>query len=189
MSLICHTSFNLASVVGRIGSSSLAISKLRTESESSDCDQFPERNQGGSVGLIMPAMAVPSRSLTQQQAKQRRLLFLEHTKLHSTRCGLSAPSCAGSQPWGRSRSAPVSQPQPSRPRRPDCHRMRAVGSTQGAIGLDLLIVGLECAMVVTAGTRAYKPAARFANPALIASPSLWSARSQCLCVLGRFCGP
>ena len=43
-----------------------------------------------------------------------------------------------------------------------------------AIGLDLLIVGLECAMVVTARTRAYKPVARFANPALIVA-FLWSA--------------
>jgi hypothetical protein len=33
---------------------------------------------------------------------------------------------------------------------------------------------LECAMVVTAGTRAYKPVARFANPALIVA-FLWSA--------------
>jgi hypothetical protein len=40
-------------------------------------------------------------------------------------------------------------------------------ATAMAIGLDLLIVGLECAMVVTPGTRAYKPVARFANPALI----------------------
>src|SRR5215467_5130032 len=36
-----------------------------------------------------------------------------------------------------------------------------------AIGLDLLIVGLECAMLVTAGTRAYRFVARFANPAVI----------------------
>jgi hypothetical protein len=43
-----------------------------------------------------------------------------------------------------------------------------------AIGLDLLIVGLEVAMVVTAGTKAYKPVARFANPALIAAFT-WSA--------------
>jgi hypothetical protein len=47
-------------------------------------------------------------------------------------------------------------------------------ATAMAIGLDLLIVGLECAMVVTAGTRAYKPVARFANPALIVA-FLWSA--------------
>jgi hypothetical protein len=32
----------------------------------------------------------------------------------------------------------------------------------------------ECAMVVTAGTKAYKPVARFANPALIVA-FLWSA--------------
>ena len=37
-------------------------------------------------------------------------------------------------------------------------------ATAMAIGLDLLIGGLECAMVVTAGTRAYKPVTRFANP-------------------------
>jgi hypothetical protein len=43
-----------------------------------------------------------------------------------------------------------------------------------ATGLDLLIVGLEVAMVVTAGTKAYKPVARFANPALIAAFT-WSA--------------
>jgi hypothetical protein len=43
-----------------------------------------------------------------------------------------------------------------------------------AIGLDLLIVGLEVAMVVTAGTKAHKPVARFANPALIAAFT-WSA--------------
>ncbi len=43
-----------------------------------------------------------------------------------------------------------------------------------AIGLDLLIVGLECAMVATAGTKAYKPVARFANPALIVAFT-WSA--------------
>jgi hypothetical protein len=43
-----------------------------------------------------------------------------------------------------------------------------------AVGLDLLIVGLEVAMVSTAGTRAYKPVARFANPALIVA-FLWSA--------------
>jgi hypothetical protein len=43
-----------------------------------------------------------------------------------------------------------------------------------AIGLDLLIVGLEVAMVSTAGTKAYKAVARFANPALIAA-FVWSA--------------
>jgi hypothetical protein len=43
-----------------------------------------------------------------------------------------------------------------------------------AIGLDLLIVALEVAMVSTAGTRAYKPVARFAKPALIAA-FIWSA--------------
>ena len=53
----------------------------------------------------------------------------------------------------------------------DCERWEA---TAMAIGLDLLIVGLECAMVVTAGTRAYKPVAWFANPALIVA-FLWSA--------------
>jgi hypothetical protein len=47
-------------------------------------------------------------------------------------------------------------------------------ATAMAIGLDLLIVGLECAMVVTARTRAYRPVARFANPALIVA-FLWSA--------------
>jgi hypothetical protein len=53
-------------------------------------------------------------------------------------------------------------------------------ATAMATGLDL-IVGFECAMVVTAATRAYEPVARFANPALIVA-FLWSA---CLCVLGR----
>jgi hypothetical protein len=43
-----------------------------------------------------------------------------------------------------------------------------------AVGLDLLIVGLEIAMVSTAGTRAYKPVAKFANPALVAA-FVWSA--------------
>jgi hypothetical protein len=43
-----------------------------------------------------------------------------------------------------------------------------------AIGLDLLIVGLEVAMVVTAGTKAARPVARFANPALITAFA-WSA--------------
>jgi hypothetical protein len=43
-----------------------------------------------------------------------------------------------------------------------------------AVGLDLLIVGLEVAMVSTAGTKAYKAVARFANPALIAA-FVWSA--------------
>jgi hypothetical protein len=43
-----------------------------------------------------------------------------------------------------------------------------------AIGLDLLIVGLEVAMVTTAGTKACKPVARFANPALITAFA-WSA--------------
>jgi hypothetical protein len=47
-------------------------------------------------------------------------------------------------------------------------------ATAMAIGLDLLVVALECAMVTTAGTKAYKPVARFANPALIAA-FLWSA--------------
>jgi hypothetical protein len=43
-----------------------------------------------------------------------------------------------------------------------------------AIGLDLHIVGLEVAMVVTAGTKAQKPVARFANPALLTAFA-WSA--------------
>jgi hypothetical protein len=47
-------------------------------------------------------------------------------------------------------------------------------ATAMAIGLDLLIVGLEVAMVTTAGTKACKPVARFANPALIVA-FLWSA--------------
>ena len=46
--------------------------------------------------------------------------------------------------------------------------------TAMAIGLDLLIVGLEVAMVVTAGTKAARPVARFANPALITAFA-WSA--------------
>jgi hypothetical protein len=45
-----------------------------------------------------------------------------------------------------------------------------------AIGLDLLIVALEVAMVVTAGTKAARPVARFANPALSSPPPFaWSA--------------
>jgi hypothetical protein len=40
--------------------------------------------------------------------------------------------------------------------------------------LDLLIVALEVAMVVTAGTKAARPVARFANPALITAFA-WSA--------------
>jgi hypothetical protein len=52
-----------------------------------------------------------------------------------------------------------------------------------AIGLDLLIVGLEVAMVVTAGTKAHKPVARFANPALIATFT-WSAGLERLRLLG-----
>jgi hypothetical protein len=43
-----------------------------------------------------------------------------------------------------------------------------------AIGLDLLIVGLEVAMVTTAGTKAARPVARFANPALLTAFA-WSA--------------
>jgi hypothetical protein len=35
------------------------------------------------------------------------------------------------------------------------------------VGLDLLIVGLEIALVSTTGTKAHKAVARFANPALI----------------------
>jgi hypothetical protein len=44
-----------------------------------------------------------------------------------------------------------------------------------AIGLDLLIVGLKVAMVVTAGTKAARPVARFANPALLTAFA-WSER-------------
>jgi hypothetical protein len=43
-----------------------------------------------------------------------------------------------------------------------------------AVGLDLLIVALEIALVVTAGTKAARPVARFANPALITAFA-WSA--------------
>jgi len=43
-----------------------------------------------------------------------------------------------------------------------------------AVGLDLLIVALEVAMVVTAGTKAARPVARFANPALLTAFA-WSA--------------
>jgi hypothetical protein len=43
-----------------------------------------------------------------------------------------------------------------------------------AVGLDLLIVALELAMVVTARTKAARPVARFANPALITAFA-WSA--------------
>jgi len=46
--------------------------------------------------------------------------------------------------------------------------------TAMAIGLDLLIVALEVAMVSTVGTKAYEPVARFANPALCVA-FLWSA--------------
>jgi hypothetical protein len=46
--------------------------------------------------------------------------------------------------------------------------------TAMAIGIDLLIVALECAMVATVGTKSYKSVARFANPALIVA-FLWSA--------------
>jgi hypothetical protein len=46
--------------------------------------------------------------------------------------------------------------------------------TAMAIGLDLLIVSLECAMVSTVGTKAHKQVCRFANPALIAAFT-WSA--------------
>jgi hypothetical protein len=38
--------------------------------------------------------------------------------------------------------------------------------TAMAVGLDLLIVGLEIALVSTTGTKAHKAGARFANPAL-----------------------
>lgn len=41
--------------------------------------------------------------------------------------------------------------------------------TAMAIGLDLLIVSLEVAMVTTAGTKSHKGVARFANPALVAA--------------------
>jgi hypothetical protein len=43
-----------------------------------------------------------------------------------------------------------------------------------AVGLDLLIVALECAMVATVGTKSYKSVARFATPALMVA-FLWSA--------------
>jgi hypothetical protein len=46
--------------------------------------------------------------------------------------------------------------------------------TAMAIGLDLLIVALECAMVATVGTKSHRAVARFANPALIVA-FLWSA--------------
>jgi hypothetical protein len=46
--------------------------------------------------------------------------------------------------------------------------------TAMAIGLDLLIVALECAMVATVGTKAHRSVARFASPALIVA-FLWSA--------------
>jgi len=52
-----------------------------------------------------------------------------------------------------------------------CERWEGIAM---AIGLDLLIVGLEVAMVVTAGTKAARPVARFANPALVGA-FLWSA--------------
>ena len=52
-----------------------------------------------------------------------------------------------------------------------CERWEGIAM---AIGLDLLIVGLEVAMVVTAGTKAARPVARFANPALITAFA-WSA--------------
>ena len=42
------------------------------------------------------------------------------------------------------------------------------------VGLDLLIVGLEVAMVTTAGSKAARPVARFANPALVTAFA-WSA--------------
>jgi hypothetical protein len=43
-----------------------------------------------------------------------------------------------------------------------------------AVGLDLVIVALEVAMVATAGTKGARPVARFANPALITAFA-WSA--------------
>jgi hypothetical protein len=43
-----------------------------------------------------------------------------------------------------------------------------------AVGLDLLIVSLEIAMVVTIGTKSSKPVAKFANPAVIVAFA-WSA--------------
>ena len=46
--------------------------------------------------------------------------------------------------------------------------------TAMAIGLDLLIVGLEIAMVSTAGTKADRAVARFTNPALFLAFT-WSA--------------
>ena len=50
----------------------------------------------------------------------------------------------------------------------------AVEGTSMAIGIDLLIVSLEVAMVATAGTRSCKAVSRFANPAIIAAFA-WSA--------------
>jgi hypothetical protein len=52
----------------------------------------------------------------------------------------------------------------------------------------IVLTYLECAMVVTAGTKAYKPVARFANPALIVA-FLWFSWPQCLCILGCLFGP
>lgn len=45
---------------------------------------------------------------------------------------------------------------------------------QMAIGLDLLIVSLECSLVATAGNKSHKQVAKYANPALIAA-FMWSA--------------
>ena len=45
---------------------------------------------------------------------------------------------------------------------------------QMAVGLDLLIVSLECSLVSTAGNKSHKQVAKFANPALIAAFT-WSA--------------
>jgi hypothetical protein len=50
----------------------------------------------------------------------------------------------------------------------------AAEGTAMAVGLDLLIVSLEVAMVTVAGTKAQKAVAKFANPALVAAFG-WSA--------------
>lgn len=51
--------------------------------------------------------------------------------------------------------------------------------TSMAIGIDCLIVSLEVAMVVTAGTRSHKAVAQFANPALFAAFG-WSSALNAL---------
>jgi len=55
----------------------------------------------------------------------------------------------------------------------------ALEGTAMAVGLDLLIVSLEVAMVVTAGTKSHKAVAKFANPALIAAFG-WSSALNAL---------